>query len=83
MDGTLLLLHNSYSERTSIRIEYVQSSPMTTVAIKPITYPALWKAFGIARIPVPKLPFSKWSNVSAFLKIHVAKKLDINLSIHS
>lgn len=41
MDGTLLLLHNSYSEKTSIRIQYVQSSPIMTVAIRPIIYPAL------------------------------------------
>jgi hypothetical protein len=28
----------------------------------------LKKAFGIARIPVPKLPFSRWISVSVFLR---------------
>jgi len=41
MDGTRLLLHSSYSERTRIRMQYVQSRPITIVAIRPTTYPAL------------------------------------------
>lgn len=76
-DGTLFLLHSSYSERTRIRIQYIQRSPMMIVAITPTMYPALWKARGIARIPVPKLPFSRWSMVSELLKNHVVKKPSI------
>jgi hypothetical protein len=40
---------------------------MNSVPATPITYPALKKAFGMARIPVPRLPFSKCSSVSVFL----------------
>lgn len=41
MEGTLFRLHNSYSERTRIRMQYVQRSPMIIVATKPTMYPAL------------------------------------------
>ena len=41
---------------------------MIIVLIVPTTYPALWKACGMANIPVPSEPFSKWIRVSAFLK---------------
>ena len=40
---------------------------MKIVPTKPITSPALKKALGMARIPVPKLPFSRWISVSVFL----------------
>lgn len=73
-DGTFFLLHSTYSERTRIRMQYIQRNPMINVAIMPITYPALKNAFGIARIPVPKLPFSRWSMVSALLKNHREKR---------
>ena len=41
---------------------------MKNVPTKPITSPAFKKALGMARIPVPKLPFSKWISVSVFLR---------------
>ena len=46
--------------------------PIKKVATKPKKRPALRKANGIARIPVPKLPFSRWISVSASLsqKMH-------------
>lgn len=34
-------------------------SPMKIVPMDPTKYPALWKALGIAKIPVPKDPFNK------------------------
>lgn len=42
--------------------------PIMIVPIDPTKYPELWKAFGIARIPVPRDPFSKWKRVSEFLQ---------------
>lgn len=55
---------------------------MMTVAIVPVTRPLLQKALGIARIPVPKLPFSRWINVSVFLKrIIIFMKREARLNI--
>jgi len=41
---------------------------MKAVPTEPIMYPANKNASGIAKIPVPKHPFSKWNNVSKFLE---------------
>jgi hypothetical protein len=35
--------------------------------MKPTMRPALKKALGMARMPVPRLPFSRWIRVSTFL----------------
>lgn len=43
-------------------------NPMAKVATTPNASPAFMKAIGIARIPDPKLPFSKWIKVSRSLK---------------
>ena len=42
-------------------------NPMAKVATTPNANPAFMKAIGIARIPDPKLPFSKWIKVSRSL----------------
>lgn len=52
---------------TSMCILYVHRKPMTRVPTVPINQPALWNAFGIANIPVPKLAFNKWNIVSKYL----------------
>lgn len=41
---------------------------MTAVETIPVAIPEYLKASGIARIPVPRHPLSKWIRVSAFLK---------------
>lgn len=64
---TLFRLHNSYSAFISKCMQYVQMKPMTTVPIAPTIYPEWLNAFGMANIPVPNDPFSKWINVSIFL----------------
>lgn len=38
------------------------------VPMEPTMYPACEKALGMARMPVPRLPFSRCSSVSALLK---------------
>lgn len=45
----------------------MHKNPIITVKIIPDTYPALKKACGIARIPVPRDPFKIWIRVSEFL----------------
>lgn len=40
---------------------------MIMVLTKPDSQPAWWNAFGIARMPVPNDPFSKWTRVSELL----------------
>jgi hypothetical protein len=42
-------------------------NPTVQVATTPNASPAFMKAIGIARIPDPKLPFSKWMKVSRSL----------------
>lgn len=49
--------------------------PIKIVAMTPVTRPLLWNAFGIASIPVPKLPFSKWINVSVFLRTKLQRNV--------
>lgn len=46
----------------------MQINPIIIVKINPVRRPEFLKASGIARIPVPKLPFSRWIIVSVFLK---------------
>lgn len=53
---------------TNTCMQYVQINPIANVANRPKNKPALRKANGIARIPVPKLPFNRWINVSKFLQ---------------
>lgn len=45
----------------------MHKNPIITVKIIPDTYPALKKACGIARIPVPRDPFNMWIRVSELL----------------
>jgi hypothetical protein len=45
---------------------------MTKVPTVPTNQPALWKAFGIASIPVPKLAFNRWNIVSKYLPNEVS-----------
>lgn len=47
--------------------QYVHRIPISIVPTLPMSRPELKKALGIAKIPVPKLPFSKWIRVSEFL----------------
>lgn len=68
MLGTFRLLHSSYSALTSKCMQYVQTNPMKIVPIAPVIYPEFLNAFGMAKIPVPKDPLSKWKSVSQFLK---------------
>lgn len=42
-------------------------TPMISVLRKPETQPAWWNALGIAKMPVPREPFSRWTSVSLFL----------------
>jgi hypothetical protein len=44
-------------------------NPIKRVPIIPRASPALLKANGIARTPVPKLPFAKWIKVSRSLNL--------------
>lgn len=48
--------------------QYAEKTPKSIVDIIPFTMPAYMKACGIAKIPVPRHPLSKWKRVSAFLK---------------
>lgn len=48
--------------------QYVHRMPISIVPTVPTRSPELQKALGIARIPVPKLPLSKWMSVSEFLQ---------------
>lgn len=52
---------------TRMCIVWTQMMPIKTVPSVPTVNPAFLKASGIAKIPVPMLPFSKWIIVSQFL----------------
>ena len=68
-DGILVRRHNTCAHFTRICTQYVQIKPTMNVAIRPNTRPAFEKANGIARIPLPKLPFSRWTSVSQSLSL--------------
>jgi hypothetical protein len=53
---------------TSICTQYVQMNPMAKVATTPNARPAFLKAIGIAKMPDPKLPLSRWIKVSRSLQ---------------
>jgi hypothetical protein len=52
---------------TRICTQYVQMNPIANVATTPNARPAFLKAIGIAKIPDPKLPLSRWIKVSISL----------------
>ena len=52
-------------------LQWVQMMAMTGKRTDPTQSPELRKAPGMANIPVPMLPFSKWSIVSKFLDFHM------------
>lgn len=59
---------------TRICTQYVQMNPMAKVATTPNVRPAFLKAIGIAKIPDPKLPLSRWIKVSRSLQIEKVKQ---------
>lgn len=66
-EGVWVRLLNSREHSTSICIQWVQITPIIMVPNSPITHPAFRNASGIARIPVPILPFSRCTIVSKLL----------------
>lgn len=47
---------------TKMWTQCVHRKPTTSVITEPNTRPALWKAIGMARMPVPRELLSKWAN---------------------
>lgn len=67
-EGFCIRLQSSWAVFTRTCTQYVQMPPIIKVAIKPKNRPAFLKAIGMANIPLPKDPFSKWIRVSKSLK---------------
>jgi hypothetical protein len=66
IDGFWVRLHNSCEHATSMCMQWVQTNPISIVPNRPTTHPAFLNASGMAKIPVPMLPFRRWIIVSKF-----------------
>uniref|UniRef100_A0A182TQ11 Uncharacterized protein n=1 Tax=Anopheles melas TaxID=34690 RepID=A0A182TQ11_9DIPT len=63
-EGTCSRRQSSCEQFTSMCMQWVQTAPMNSVPNRPTYRPACLNASGIARMPVPMLPFSRWIIVS-------------------
>lgn len=66
IEGVDIRLHNSCEQFTNMCIQCVHITPIKSVPKSPTYRPAFLNAAGIARIPVPMFPLSKWISVSIF-----------------
>ena len=64
----LVLSQRALAHLTRVCMQLTQMMLITTRPILPTRRPEFLMASGMARIPVPMLPFKRWTMVSQFLK---------------
>lgn len=62
-----MLSKNLFEKWSAINLQWTQITAMRGTPIEPTSKPAFLNASGIANIPVPIFPLSRWTIVSQFL----------------